>query len=129
MKCSRAVCCRPPSFLKRPCCFWAEFQVCSQQKEGAGASAWPLVKPPPVYKPLQRGGRGGDALLRAYTRSITWRQPPHPWLMHPSQPHKICVGYVKCRVRSMGEVPGEQRCHHTLNSTPGLTKHPLINNK
>lgn len=27
----------------------------------------------------------------------------------------------------MGKVPGERRCHHTLNSTPGLTKHPLIN--
>lgn len=29
----------------------------------------------------------------------------------------------------MGKVPGERRCHHTLNSTPGLTKHPLINKK
>lgn len=27
----------------------------------------------------------------------------------------------------MGKIPGEQCCHHTLNSTPGLTKHPLIN--
>lgn len=27
----------------------------------------------------------------------------------------------------MAKVPGEQHCHHTLNSTPGLTKHPLIN--
>ena len=124
LSCVAVVRCRPTSFLKPPGSFWAEFQVRSQQNKGAGASAWPLVKPPLVYKTRREQE---DALLRAHIQLRG--SSPHPRLMHPAQPHKICVGYVKCRVRSMGELPGEQRCHHTLNSTPGLTKHPLINNK
>lgn len=113
---------------KEKCSFSAELLNCSRHRKKWEPQRGPLLNLPMC---TQLSSKREDILMSSHTHThilnYTAHLTPGQRAQPPHSTPQICVGYVKRGARSMGKVPGERRCHHTLNSTPGLTKHPLIN--